>query len=186
MLYVKKLDEADMAVPLLQILAVSIVTLATMRILAAALQGIGKMNLPVINLFIGALVKVVLTFVLVGIPSLNVNGAGISSVCAYLTAGILNYIALRKYADVRLNLGSVFVRPLIASLIMGAGAFGTYKLFFMLTSSNAVSTLLAIIIAVVIYFVAVFMTGALTREEVVLIPKGEMIYSIAKKCKIAR
>ena len=40
MLYMKKLDEADMAVPLLQILAVSIVTLANMRILAASLQGI--------------------------------------------------------------------------------------------------------------------------------------------------
>ena len=186
MLYVKKLDEADMAVPLLQILAVSIVTLATMRILAASLQGIGKMNLPVINLFIGALVKVVLTFVLVGIPALNVNGAGISSVCAYLTAGILNYRALRKYADVKLNLGSVFIRPLIASLIMGAGAFGVYKLVFMLTSSNAISTLLAIIIAVVIYFAAVFMTGALTKEEVALIPKGDLIYRIAQKCKIAR
>ena len=186
MLYMKKLDEADMAVPLLQILAVSIVTLATMRILAASLQGIGKMNLPVINLFIGALVKVVLTFVLVGIPALNVNGAGISSVCAYLTAGILNYRALRKYADVRLNLGSVFVKPLIASLIMGAGAFGAYKLIFMATSSNAVSTLLAIIIAVIIYFAAVFMTGALTKEEVALIPKGDMIYRLAQKCKIAR
>ena len=186
MLYVKKLDEADMAVPLLQILAGSIVTLAPLRILEASLQGLGKMNLPFINLFIGALVKVVLTFVLVGIPALNVNGAGISSVCAYLTAGILNYRALRKYADVKLNLGSVFIRPLIASLIMGAGAFGVYKLVFMLTSSNAISTLLAIIIAVVIYFAAVFMTGALTKEEVALIPKGDLIYRIAQKCKIAR
>lgn len=185
MLYVKKLDEADMAVPLLQILAVSIVTLAVMRILAASLQGIGKMNLPVINLFIGAIVKVVLTFVLVGIPALNVNGAGISSVCAYLTAGLLNYRALRKYADVRLNIGSVFIRPLIASLIMGAGAFAVYKLVFMATSSNALSALLSIIIAVVIYFVAVFKTGALSREEVALLPKGDMIYRIAQKCRIA-
>ncbi len=186
MLYVKKLDEADMAVPLLQILAISIVTLAVMRILAASLQGIGKMNLPVINLFIGAIVKVVLTFVLVGIPALNVNGAGISSVCAYLTAGILNYIALRKYADVKINIGGVFIKPLIASLIMGAGAYAAYNLFFMLTSSNALSVLLAIIIAVIIYFVAVFMTGALSREEVALIPKGDVIYRTAQKCRIAR
>jgi stage V sporulation protein B len=129
---------------------------------------------------------VVLTYSLVGIHALNVNGAGISSVCAYLTAGILNYRALRKYADVRLNIGSVFIKPLIASLIMGAGAYGSYKLVFMATSSNAVSTLLAIIIAVIIYFVAVFMTGALTEAEVALIPKGDMIYKLAVKCRIAR
>ena len=186
MLYLKKLDEADMAVPLLQILAISIVTLAVMRILAASLQGIGKMNLPVINLFVGAIVKVVLTFVLVGIPALNVNGAGISSVCAYLTAGVLNYRALKKYADVKLDIGGVFIRPLIASLIMGAGAFATYKLFFMLIPSNAISTLMAIIIAVIVYFVAVFKTGALSRDEVALLPKGDMIYRIAQKCRIAR
>ena len=186
MLYIKKLDEADMAVPLLQILAVSIVTLAVMRILAASLQGIGKMNLPVINLFIGAAVKVVLTYVLVGIPALNVNGAGISSVCAYLTAGILNYRALRKYADVRIDAVSVFIRPLIASLIMGAAAIGAYKLFFMITSSNALSTLISIIIAVIVYFVSVFVTGALTRDEIALIPKGDLIYSFAVKCRIAR
>ena len=186
MLYLKKIEEADMAVPLLQILAVSIVTLAVMRILAASLQGVGKMNLPVINLFIGAVVKVILTFILVGIPALNVNGAGISSVCAYLTAGILNYKALRKYADVRLDIAGVFVKPLVASLIMGAGAYAVYKLVFLATSGNAISTLFAIIIAVIIYFVAVFKTGAISREEVSLIPKGDTLYRIAEKCKITR
>lgn len=186
MLYVKKLDEADMAVPTLQILAFSIITLSVMRIMASCLQGIGKMQLPVVNLFIGAVIKTIVTYVLVGIPALNIKGAAIGSVCAYLTAGLLNYRALRKHADISLDIKGIFVKPLIASLIMGAGAVLSYRLLFMLTSSNAISTLIAILFAVIVYFVTSFLTGAVTKDEVELIPKGELIYRIAVKLRIAK
>lgn len=186
MLFMAKTDEADMAVPILQILAVSIITLSVMRILAASLQGIGKMNLPVINLFIGAVVKVILTYVLVGIPALNVNGAAISSVCAYLTAGVLNYRALRKYADISLDLNSIFVKPLVSALIMGAATIAVFRLLFMITGSNALSALVSIAAAVAVYFIAVFKSGTLTKEEVELIPKGDLIYRIAVRMKLAK
>lgn len=186
MLYFKKTDEAIMAVPTLQILSVTIVLLAIMRAFSTCLQGIGKMLLPVWNLFLGALVKAAVSYVLVGIPALNVNGAAIGSIAAYVTAGILNYLALRKYAGVSLDVKSIFVTPFYSALIMGAGAIASYKLFFLITSSNAVSTMLAIMVAVVVYFVTIFLTGAITREEIVMIPKGEAIYRIAVMMKIAR
>ena len=186
MLYFKKTDEAIMAVPTLQILSVTIVLLAIMRAFSTCLQGIGKMLLPVWNLFLGALVKAAVSYVLVGIPALNVNGAAIGSITAYVTAGLLNYLALRKYAGVSLDVRSIFVTPFYSALIMGAGAIASYKLFFLITSSNAVSTLLAIMVAVVVYFVTIFLTGAITREEIVMIPKGDAIYRIAVMMKIAR
>ena len=52
------------AVRSLQILAVGIITLAIMRTLSASLQGIGKMALPVFNLFLGAVAKIIITYVL--------------------------------------------------------------------------------------------------------------------------
>ena len=186
MLYFRKTDEALMAVPILQILSVTIVLLAIMRAFSTGLQGIGKMMLPVWNLFLGAVVKTVVSYILVGIPSLNVNGAAIGSITAYLTAGILNYLALRKYAGVSLDVKSIFITPLYAALIMGAGAMASYKMAFMITSSNAVSTMLAILIAVVVYFVTVFLTGAITKEEIMMIPKGDLIYRLAVRMKIAR
>ena len=186
MLYYKKQDEAVMAVPTMQILAVTIVILAIMRAFSTSLQGIGRMMLPVWNLFIGAVVKTIVSYILVGIPALNVKGAALGSVAAYTTAGILNYLALRKYAGVSLDVKSIFITPLYAALIMGAGAFGMYRLMFLITSSNAVSTLAAILAGVIIYFVTVFLTGAVTREEIEMIPKGELIYNLAVRMKIAR
>lgn len=186
LLYPTKPDEAEMAIHTLQILSLGIVTLSVMRTLSASLQGIGKMTLPVINLGIGAVIKIIATYVLVGIPSLNVNGAAIGTVIAYLTAALLNYRGLRKHADVDLDLGNIFIRPLWASLIMGAGAIGMYKLIFMLHPSNLIASGIAIIFAVIVYFVMVFVTGAVSREELALVPKGETLYNIAVRMHLAK
>ena len=186
MLYYKKYDEAVMAVPALQILAVSIITLAIMRTFSTSLQGIGKMMLPVWNLLIGAGVKAVVSYILLGIPAININGAAFGSVLAYVTAGILNYRALKKYADVSLDVKSIFIRPLIAALIMGAAAIVSYKLLFMITSSNSISTLIAILIAAAVYFVMAFLTGAVTKDEIELIPKGDLLYRLAVRLKVAK
>ena len=185
MLFYRKIDEAEMAVPALQILALSIITLAIMRTFSTSLQGIGKMMLPVWNLFIGAMVKAVVSYILLGIPAININGAAFGSVIAYVTAGILNYRALRRYANVTLDMKSVFIKPLIAALIMGAATFASYKLIYIVTSSNALSTMVSIIIAVLVYFVTVFKLKAVTKDEIEMMPKGDLIYRLAVKMRVA-
>ena len=186
MLFYMKYDEAVMAVPALQILAVSIITLAIMRTFSTSLQGIGKMMLPVWNLLIGAVVKAIVSYILLGIPAVNINGAAFGSVMAYVTAGILNYRALKKYTDVSLDVKIIFFKPLGAALIMGAAAIIAYKIIFMVTSSNSISTLISILFAAAVYFVAAFRTGAVTKEEIELIPKGELLYRLAVKLKVAK
>lgn len=192
-LYYKKIDEAHMAVPTLQILAMTIVTFAIMRAFSTSLQGIGKMMLPVANLFIGAAIKVIISYVLVGIPAINVNGAAAGSVMTYVVAGYLNYRALKKYADVSLDMKSIFLKPFIASAIMGAATIAVYKLCYLILSSavspgfisTAFSMLVAVAAAVVVYFVTSLKIGAVTKEEIELIPKGDVLYRFARKMKIA-
>ena len=186
MLFYKKYEEAVMAVPALQILAVSIVTLAIMRTFSTSLQGIGKMMLPVWNLLIGAGVKAVVSYILIGIPPININGAALGSVIAYVTAGILNYRALKKYTDVSLDVKSIFIKPLFAAVIMGIAAIASYKLMFMITSSNSLSTLISIMFAAAVYFVSAFKTGAVTKDEIELIPKGDLLYRLAVRLKVAK
>jgi len=186
MLFYKQLDEAEMAVPTMRILALTIVTLSIMRTFSTCLQGIGKMMLPVWNLLIGAVVKAVVSYILLGIPSININGAAVGSVIAYVTAGILNYRALRRYADITIDMKSVFIRPLIASLIMGAATAVSYKLVLVITSHNALATMVSIIIAVAVYFVTSFLIGAVTKDEVELIPKGELLYRLAVRLRVAK
>ena len=181
LLYPAKPDEVAMAVPLLQIMSVGVVTLSTMRTFSSALQGIGKMVLPVINLFIGAFAKIVISYVLVGIPAINVNGAAIGSVLAYLIAGILNYMGLKKYADVKLDLGGTFIKPLVASAAMGVVTVLLFKGVYAVIGSNSISCLLSILVAVMFYFILIFITKTVTREEAIMLPKGNLIVRVAEK-----
>lgn len=184
MLFYKQYDEAVLAVPTLRILSLLIVTGAIMRTFATSLQGIGHMMIPVQNLLIGVIVKALVSYNLIGIHAININGAPTGSVLAYITAGILNYKALKKFTDVTIDVKAVFGGPLIASLIMGAAAGISYKLAFMLLSSNSISCMISMIVAVVVYIAASFKTGAVTRDEIELIPKGDILYKLAEKLKL--
>ena len=181
LLYPMRLKEADMAVSILIILSVGVVTLSFMRTLSSALQGIGKVNLPVIHLFIGALCKSVITFILVGIPAIHVNGAAFGSTLAYFVAGILNYASLKKYTNVSFDVKNVFVKPCVSSLVMGAVTFATYYLSSKVLDSNTVCVMISMIVAVIVYFVVIFKTDTLTREEALLLPAGNKIVMVSDK-----
>ena len=186
LLYPTKPEEADMAINALRIFAAGIVFLSTMRTLSSSLQGVGKMGIPVVNLGIAAICKIIISYILVGIPAININGAAFGSFMTYLIASSLNFIALKKFADVKLDLKDIFLKPMISALVMGVFAWVSYKLIFLATSSNSLATLASILIAVVIYFVMVFKTEVLTEEEMKLIPKGDVIYDIARKMRLTK
>ena len=85
-----------------------------------------------------------------------------------------------------LDFMSVFARPFLASAIMGASAIGVYKLIYAIHPGNLTATAIAILVAVGVYFVMVFLTGAVTREEMALVPKGETIYNFAVRLHLAK
>ncbi|NLA70293.1 MAG: polysaccharide biosynthesis protein [Clostridiales bacterium] len=181
LLYPSRPEEADMATLNLQILALSVITLSAMRTFSTSLQAIGKMMLPVYNLLIGAVVKFVITYVLVGIPSLNINGAAIGSVTAYLVAGILNYYALKRHANVSIHLTTTFIKPLFSAGVMGVATFLTYKGVMLLIDKNSVATLFAIIIAVVVYAAMILATKTLNHDELLMLPAGKKIVRLTDK-----
>ena len=185
LLYPFQTDAAFMAVHTLQVLSFGIVCLSIMRTFASTLQGIGKMNIPVINLAIGAVAKVILTYTLVGIPKINVNGAAIGTVAAYMIAAFLNFRSVKKYTKVKIKSSEVFIRPLLAAVIMGVAAYFTYKVCLLILSQS-ISTIIAIIIAMVVYFVMVFMLKCMTRDEILRLPKGNLLLMLADKFHLTK
>jgi stage V sporulation protein B len=56
----------------------------------------------------------------------------------------------------------------------------------MIHPSNVMATGIAIIIAVIVYFVMVFKTKAVTRDELSLLPKGDKIYNLAERLHLTK
>ena len=140
--------------------------------------------IPVRNLFIGVVVKFIITWTLTAIPAINVLGAAIGTVVAYFIAATLDVISLRKYTKVNFPMVTIFVKPLISSAVMGIVAVALYKLCYMITGSNGMSTIIAILLAIIVYGLMVLRTKAVTRDEVKNMPMGNKLVSICDKLKL--
>lgn len=160
---------------LVRIGAISIVFLALSQIVTGTLQGIGDVKSPAINAVFGAIVKIILNYLLIGIPALNINGAVIATIGCYVVASLLNLRKLILLTKVRLDYTDIIVKPFIASLIMGVGCFASYKLMFMILHRNAIATLFSIAISMAIYALAMIFIKGVRREDCSALPLGSKL-----------
>lgn len=181
LLYPAREASAISAAPCLMVMSVGVVFLSTVQTLTGVLQGVGKQMIPVRNLAIGVVIKIIITWTLTGIKSINILGAAAGTVTAYLIASILNIIAVRKYTGTRFDLMSTAVKPLISSFVMAICAWGSYKILFVVLSGSRMATVIAILLAMVVYGIMVFATKTVTKEEVAKMPKGDKIVRILDK-----
>ncbi|WP_409227999.1 putative polysaccharide biosynthesis protein [Gudongella sp. SC589] len=165
---------------ILAYLSLGVIFLTLVQALTAILQGLGKPFVPVKNLFIGAVAKIILTYVLTGIPAINVKGAAISTVAAYAIASTLNLLYVIYVAKAKLNLRSILMKPLISAVGMGIIARVSYMVLAGPIGGRP-ATLVAVLLGVVAYGVLLLLTGTLTDEDLDLIPKGDKFRKLVKR-----
>lgn len=191
LLYFKNSPETILSVgSLLRTLSIGVIFLTLIQSLSSILQGLGKPLIPAINLFIGAGVKVVLSYVLTAVPSINISGAAISTVIAFMIAAILDLIFVVKYSKISLNIKDVFMRPLISSIGMGAVAFLSHSLlvkaFMGINSGDKLATIVALFISAIAYVVLLIITGTITSKDLDFIPKGAKIKSLLDRFNLLK
>jgi stage V sporulation protein B len=182
LLYPFQKASAVSAAPCLFIMAFGVIFLSTVQTLTGVLQGLGKPMIPVINLFVGAIVKVVLTYTLTGINSFNVQGAAIGTVGAYIVASTMNIIAVKRLTGVKFDIMLTFVKPVTSALVMSASVWVSYRILFGFFG-NALSTIIAILIGVTVYCAMLFITKSIKKEELRVLPKGGKLLNVINKFK---
>jgi stage V sporulation protein B len=178
-------NEPASAGQVLLFLSLATLSLSMVQTLTGILQGLGKPEIPVRNLMIGAGLKLVVTYILTGIPMLNVRGAALGTVTAYTVASILNFIALKKYTKVQFEFVQFALKPIISTGIMGIIVYVTYRLAFPIVG-NSLSTILSIAVGGAIYGLMLLITGTMVEEDFELLPKGDKIAKILKKAKLLK
>jgi stage V sporulation protein B len=181
LLYSSQEAAAISAAPCLMVLSIGVVFLAVVQTLTGVLQGVGKQMIPVRNLVIAVIVKIIITWVMTGIYSINILGAATGTVCAYAIAATLDIIAVKKYTGAHFSFVKTVVKPFISCAVMGLGTWGSYQILFNLLDGSRLATVGAILIAVVIYAVMIFVTKTITREDLVNLPKGNKLVRIYDK-----
>nr|WP_295605055.1 polysaccharide biosynthesis protein [uncultured Terrisporobacter sp.] len=170
---------------LLFVVAPSAIFLGLVYAQNGILQGMGKPMVPVMALLVGMLFKVVISYTLTGIASVNIIGSGIGTVSAYAVASIIEFIYIKKHMQLKLSPKEFIIKPLLTVITM----FVVVKLSYGVTVGflgNALATLISISIGGVVYGLVLLGIGGITKEELMSMPKGEKIYSILRKFKLMK
>jgi stage V sporulation protein B len=181
------LPEAEIAITgnILAILSIGVIFLTLVQTLTAILQWLNKMSVPVKNLAIGALVKVIATYILVGNSSINVRGAAIGTVLCYGIAAFLDLIAVIYYSRMKMRFVDFILKPVIAVIVMALSVHFSYGFFENMIGSNR-ATLLAIVVGVIVYAVVLLAIGAVNRDDFDVLPGGNKLGKVLHKLKLIR
>ena len=174
------------ATRLMHIAAFTVVFISLVQTATGALQGAGRHRLPVWFLLIGGVTKVLVNIICIPIPRINILGAVFSNLACFGIAGILDTVALLRVTGAKMNLLDTFVKPAFASAVMGAGAWSVHRLlsripFFADGRMSAIATVLAVLVAVVIYAVLTLVLGMFTKDELPYIPGGRKLARFARR-----
>lgn len=171
----------DLAAALLRVLSVTVIFYSLSTLTNAVLQGIGKVNIPVVNASIALVIQTVVLVPCLWFTDLNLYSLTIATIVYSLTMCILNAAAVRKYLDYREDYLKIYVLPLIAAIVMGAAAYGVYTGLYALIKSNVITLILAIITGAAVYAVLVLKLKVLDRNDILAMPKGSKLVKVLEK-----
>ncbi len=175
----------SVAAEMLSILAISIFFVSMVSVTNGVLQAYGKEKLTIISTSVGIVFKIVLNYILIGNPAINVYGAPISTLICYLVIMIMNFYFLTAKCNCQPKPIQIVFKPLICAVI-GVGAAALIYNFSYHRFDTKITTLISIFAAAVIYFVAIFLIKGVENEDIEMLPKGKKLLNLLKKLKLLR
>ncbi len=181
-------EKLALATVLMAILGISIMFNAVVLVTTAIMQAHGHAGRPVINMLIGGVLKLVAVYILTGNPNIGIVGTPVGTLLCYLSICCLNLISIRKLLPQAPSLIPNLLRPFLAAAIMGAfvcAASAVLKVigFDSYTGGRLIRLVLCgvpIVVGVLVYAVAAVKLKVITREDCLLLPKGEKIANLLK------
>jgi stage V sporulation protein B len=144
---------------ILKYAALSIPLIILTQTSTAILQGTGYYIIPIRNLVVGCITKILITITLVSIPSINIYGAVIGTIVGYFITSVLNMIALRRKLNVSINYYDTTIKPAYASVIMIIVVVFLYNNVYNYTMSNGSACIISIFGGVTIYGIIIVLLG---------------------------
>jgi len=159
----------------------SVIFLGTSQIATGALQALGKMRIPIYAALAGATAKIVSSYFLIGIPSINIYGAVIGTTICFGIAALINCMYLFKYTKTKPDIVGMFVKPIFASITMAVGVFVFYHISHIALNSNAAAVIISIIGGLMLYVIFMLLIKGISEEDVLHLPKGKRLLGFMKR-----
>ena len=174
-------EKLTLASQLMALLGLCVLFNAVVLFTNAVMQAHGHVNLPVINMFVGGILKLIIVFMLTGNQHIGILGTPIGSLLCYLVITVLNLFSIHRVFPHPPAIVRNLLRSLVAAIIMGAAAYGSWQGLLFLSGgalSRVIACAVPILVAVPVYLIAAVKLRAITREDCLLLPKGEKIANL--------
>ena len=103
----------------------------------------------------------------------------------YVVIVAVNLFALVKTTRIRFNLFSVFAKPIICGILCGVAAYTSFGLCNRFIPEFGLKNIMALGISIgfggVIYVISMLFIKGISKDDVVMLPKGEKIAKILAK-----
>ena len=186
LLFADEPDAVALAAPLLSLLGVSILFSGLITTTGAILQSYRKTGKPIVSMAVGALIKTVSAYLLIGLPGVGVYGAPISTFFCNLTITAMNFWFLGScIPKSRLASGMLqtYGKPLAASVLAILASVAVYLPIEAVTDSGTAAFLAAFGIAVVCYAALALLMGVVTETDLARLPMGERLLGLYRRKK---
>ncbi len=169
----------EVASACMAILGMASIFVCIMLLCNAILQANGRASLPIWFIAIGSALKLAVNFFLVQQPSAGIKGAPIGTFVCFSLVAVLELAAIKKVTPYPPKYRRVFVKPLIASLVMGGAVWAVYGLLAG-HLGNTLSVGCSILVGVVIYGALVILLKAVSKDDLSLMPKGDKLAKLLR------
>lgn len=183
-------DAISVVAPIMVAYGIATALMAVSTPITNMLQAIGRTDIPVKSVIVGAICKITCNFILVGNPKINVYGAVVGTILFYVVIVACNLTSLLRISKVKVNWASILVKPLVCAALCGITAFASYGLLSKIfpvgntesiLNMGTVSTVIAVGLAVIVYAISLLLVKGVAREDVSVLPKGEKIAKTLEK-----
>ena len=147
----------------------------------AILQGIDKLQIPIINSAMSLAIHLIVLPVLLIVFHMDIYAVVVGDFLFAGTMVIFNAKSIKKFLGYRQDWIETFAKPFVCSAVMGIGCYIVYIAIRALTRMPSIATLFAIIVSIVIYGVMLVVSKTITEDELESMPKGEVLIGLFKK-----
>lgn len=172
-------DTTEMTPLLMQLGSVAIVLYAYSTTTSNVLQGLSMMRYPVLHAGIGIVIYAVIDYILLSFCNMHVYALIVGHTIFPLVVSILNWIRIRTVTGYQQEIVRTFVMPTVCSGIMAVITYYSYLGLHVICKSTLISLIIAICLAVLLYFILMILTGALNKKELYDLPMGGRIVRLA-------
>ncbi len=169
------------AIRMMMVGASAVIFLSLSTVTNAILQGLNRMNVPVCNALISLVLHVIALYIMLMIFNMGIYSMVFASILFAFFMCILNAIAIHRTIGYTQEMVKTFLLPALSAAIMGAAAYGVYRVVTLIIHSNIVGTLLAVLVAVVVYAIFLIKLHCIDEEEMYSMPMGRKMVRICRK-----